>query len=47
MIPFNHIFRKCPEDFKLTKSKEKINHLMSMDEMKLFPKNEKELDILQ
>ena len=32
MIPF----RKCTAGYKLSKSQEKINHLMYMDEIKLF-----------
>ena len=32
--------------YKLTKSQEKINHLMYRDDIKPFVKNQKELDIL-
>ena len=32
--------------YKLTKPQEKINHLMYMDDIKLFAKNEKELETL-
>ena len=39
IIPLNHIFRK----YNLTKSPEKINHLMYVDDIKLFTRNEKEL----
>ena len=35
MMPPNHILRKCI-----------INHLMYMDDIKLFAKNEKELETL-
>ena len=46
MMPFNHILRKCTAGYKLTKSQEKINHLMYMDDIKLFTKNEKGLETL-
>ena len=39
MIPLNHILRKCTAGYKLSKSQEKINHLMYMDDIKLFAKN--------
>ena len=41
MIPLNHILRKCTAEYKLTKSQEKINHLMYIDDIKLFAKTEK------
>ena len=34
------------DDIKLSRSQEKINHLMYMDDIKLFIKNEKELETL-
>ena len=37
-----HIFRKCTAEYKLSRSQEKINHLMYMDDIKLFARNEKE-----
>ena len=46
MIPFNHILGKCFGVYKFTKSQEKINHLMDMDDIKVFSKNEKELETL-
>ena len=46
MMPLNYILRKCTAGYKLTKSQEKINHLMYMNDIKLFAKNEKELDTL-
>ena len=46
MMPLNHILRKCTAGYKLSRSQEKINHLMYMDELKLFAKNEKELETL-
>ena len=41
ILPLNHIFRKCTAGYK-----EKINHLMWIDNIKLFAKNEKELETL-
>ena len=46
MIPLNHIPRKCTAGYKLSRSQEKVNHLMYMDDIKLFAKNEKELETL-
>ena len=46
MIPINHIFRKCTAGYKLSKSQEKINHLVYMDDIKLLAKKEKELETL-
>ena len=31
MMPLNHILRKCTAGYKLSRSQEKINHLMYMD----------------
>ena len=36
IIPLSHILRKYADGYKLTKSKEKINHRMYMDDIKLF-----------
>ena len=41
MMPPNHILRKCTAGYKLRRSQEKINHLMYMDDIKLFAKNKK------
>ena len=46
MMPLNHILRKCSARYKLSRSQEKINHLVYMDDIKLFAKNEKELETL-
>ena len=46
MMPLNHLLRKCTAAYKLSRSQEKINHLMYMDDIKLFAKNEKELETL-
>ena len=41
MMSLNHFLRKDIAGYKLSKSQEKINHLMNMDDIKLFAKNEK------
>ena len=41
MMPFYHILRKCTARYKLSRSQEKVNHLMYMDGIKPFAKNEK------
>ena len=46
MMPLNHILRKFPAGYKLCKLQEKINHLMYMDDIKLFAKKEKEQETL-
>ena len=46
MMPFNRMLRKCTDRFKLSKSQEKINHLMYRDVIKFFAENEKELETL-
>ena len=46
MMLLNHILRKCTAGYKLSKSLEKINHLMYEDDIKHFAKNEKELENL-
>ena len=46
MMPLNNIIRKCTAEYKLSRPQEKINHLMYMDDIKLFAKNEKELETL-
>ena len=46
MMPLNHILRKCTVGYKFSRLQEKINHLMYMDDVKLFAKNEKELETL-
>ena len=45
-MPLNHILRKYSTGYKLCRSQEKIIHLMYMDNIKLFIKNEKELETL-
>ena len=46
MMPLNNILRKYIDEYKLCKSQEKINHLMYMDDMKLFAQNKGELETL-
>ena len=46
MMSLNYILRKCTAGYKLSRSQEKINHLMYMVDIKLFAKNEKELETL-
>ena len=46
MMPLNHILRKCTAGYQLSRSQEKIDHLMYMDDIKLFAKNKKELETL-
>ena len=46
MISLNYILRKCTSGYKLSRSREKVNHLMYIDDIKLFAKNEKELETL-
>ena len=44
IMPLNLNLRKCTVGYKLSKSQKKINHLMYMDDIKHFAKNEKELE---
>ena len=46
MMLLNRILRKCTAGHKLRRSQGKINHLMYMDDIKLFAKSEKELEAL-
>ena len=46
IMSLNHTARKCTGRYKLHKSQEKINHLIYMDDIKLFAQNEKELETL-
>ena len=45
-MPLHYAIRKCTGGYKFTKSPEKINQRISMDDIKLFAKNEKELETL-
>ena len=47
MMPLNHKLRKFTKNYKFNKSLgKKINHLMYMDDIELFAKNENELETL-
>ena len=46
IMPLNHRLKKCAAGYKLSRSQEKINHLMYMDDIKLYAENEKELETL-
>ena len=46
MIPLNYILQTCTGSNKFTNSQEKINHLMYIDYIKIFVRNEKELETL-
>ena len=41
MMPLNNILRKCTGGYKLCRWQKKINHLIYMNDIKLFAKNEK------
>ena len=41
MVPLNQTLRKCTAGYKHSRSQEKINHLMYMDDLQQFAKNEK------
>ena len=45
-MPFNHILKNCTAGYKLSRSQEKLNHLIYIDDFKLCAKNEKELETL-
>ena len=44
MMPLNHTLKKCTTGYKLSRLQEKVNHLMHMDDIKLFAKNLKDLE---
>ena len=44
LIPLSLILRKAKAAYELSESKEKINHLLFMDDLKLYSRNEKGLD---
>ena len=46
LIPLSLILRKEKAAYEFTKSKEKINHLLFMDDLKLYSQSEKALDSL-
>ena len=46
LIPLSLILRKAKIAFEFSESKEKINHLLFMDDLKLYSRIEKGLDSL-
>ena len=46
LIPLSLILRKAKAAYKFSESKEKINHLLVMDDLKLYSRSEKGLDSL-
>ena len=46
LIPLTHMLRKASPGYELANSKEKMNHLLFMDNLKLYSKTEKTLDSL-
>ena len=46
LIPLSLILRKAKATYEFSGSKERINHLLFMDDLKLHSRNEKELDSL-
>ena len=46
LIPLSLILRKAKAAYEFSESKEKINHLLFMDDLKLYCRNEKGLDPL-
>ena len=46
LIPLHLILRKAKAAYEFSQSKERINHLLFMDHLKLYSRNEKGLDLL-
>ena len=46
LIPLSLILRKAKAAYEFSESKEKINHFLFMDELKLYSQSEKGLDLL-
>ena len=46
LLPMSMILRKCKAGYQLERGKTKINHLLFMDDLKLFAKDENEIDSL-
>ena len=46
LIPLTYILRKCRPGYEFAKNGEKINHLLYMDDLKLYARSEKDLDSL-
>ena len=46
LLPLTHILRETGMGYQLEKNGAKVNHLFFMDDLKLYGKNDKELDSL-
>ena len=46
LIPLTSVLTTTKHGYEFPKNGEKINHLLYMDDLKLYAKNEKELDLL-
>ena len=46
LIPLTSVLKMTKPGYKFAKNGEKINHLLYMDDLKLYAKSEKELDSL-
>ena len=46
LIPLTSVLKTTKHSYEFAKNREKINHLLYMDDLKLYAKNEKELDSL-
>ena len=46
LIPLSLILRKAKATYEFSESKEKMNHLLFMDDLKLYSRSEKGLDSL-
>ena len=46
LIPLTHVLRSCVAGYEFASNGQKINHLMFMDDLKLYAKSEKALDSL-
>ena len=47
MMPLNHLLRNCTGEYKLHISQENFNDIIYTDDMKMFAKNERELETLK
>ena len=46
LIPLTSVLKNTKRGYEFAKNGEKINHLLYLDDLKLYAKNEKELDSL-
>ena len=46
LLPLTHILRETGMGYQLEKNGAKVNHLFFMDDLKLYGKNDKEIDYL-